>query len=311
MTQRLGNQLFKYAAVRALQLKFYPDYKLIINTYHYKKESEQRKSQGWDYLIKDFRLRNSGCSDSMYEAYGGTFFRICLNAGRKILVKLLPAGTINAIDHKILQPTFNLLGMYNPLGCSEYVKPLRSRSRHIFVKSLFENAAYFDGIRDVLLDEFTPIHDPLPHNLELLDDIMTSESVCVSIRRGDFLSSKYASEFNVCNEEYFITAMKALRKEIPCCKFFVFSDDVDDVKRSMHFPFDVVYERGNDPVWEKLRLMYSCRHFIISNSTFSWWGQYLGRNPNKIVYIPVPWHWKGEKWQGLYLPYMRKIECHK
>lgn len=44
------------------------------------------------------------------------------------------------------------------------------------------------------------------------------------------------------------------------------------------------------PVYETLRLMYSCKHFIISNSTFSWWGQYLSRNDHKIVISPSKWN---------------------
>lgn len=214
-------------------------------------------------------------------------------------------------DTHLLQPIYNKFGLYNPLGCSVYAKPLRSSSRNIYCSSFFENPRYFEDIRDTLLEEFQPRNEVMPQNAELFRNIQNSESVCVHIRRGDFLTPKIAEIFHVCTQEYFVQAMKAIRAEVPDCKFFVFSDDVDEVKRSMHLPFAVEYENANNPSYESLRLMYSCKHFIISNSTFSWWTQYLGRNPNKIVYIPSPWHWRGETWKDLYLPYMRIIKCNK
>jgi hypothetical protein len=94
----------------------------------------------------------------------------------------------------------------------------------------------------------------------------------------------------ICTEDYFYKGINVIKGKITNPIFFIFSDDIDWVKNNMEFKNTKIYfEYGKDPVWEKLRLMYSCKHFIISNSTFSWWAQYLARNIDKIVVAPNRW----------------------
>lgn len=145
-------------------------------------------------------------------------------------------------------------------------------------------------IRDILLREFTPREAPLPHNRELYETILKSNSVCISIRRGDYLSSENKNNFFVCGRDYFNRAMQRMLELHPDATFVFFSDDIQWVRENIHTPCPCLYERGDDPIWEKLRLMYSCRHFIISNSTFSWWSQWLGRDPHKTVIAPSHWN---------------------
>ena len=300
---RTGNQLFQYAFARALQEKYYPSYKIILNFVEYGLKMEECN------FLQHFRIKD--CEQAMKPFIKcltpiQIFVQVFRSLFTRCTLKFFPSRVFK-IDASFTQRIMNFFGQYEPLFNSRYVRPYPSKSKNIVLSAYFEAYEYFDSIRDILLEEFIPKYDVLPHNTAFLDDISNSESVCVSIRRGDFLS---LPQFNVCTEEYFITAMKAIRKELPHCRFFVFSDDVEEVKRIMHFPFEVEYECGSDPVWEKLRLMYTCKHFIISNSTFSWWAQYLSRDKNKIVYVPVPWR-RGEDCSGMYMPYMRTIECHK
>ena len=69
----------------------------------------------------------------------------------------------------------------------------------------------------------------------------------------------------------------------------MFSDDIEWVKNNIYTGCVTYYEDGTDPVWEKLRLMSACKHFVVSNSTFSWWTQYLSKSENKIVISPSRW----------------------
>ena len=308
--------MYQYASAKGLQAKFYPGYKIKINAYSFEHLTEQEQNdKGWENSLKYFRLKDVEYI-SLHSRKTRTWFQNILVWSEILLYRVLDKLKLikmkMLIEVKLVQPLFRIFGIYTPLTVPAKTKrPLFSLSRNIFYRSVSWNRRDFDDIRDSLLEEFTPIHDLLPHNQQLMKDIQESESVCVTIRRGDFLSPEFAPKHNVCNEEYFVTAMKAIREELPNCKFFVFSDDVEEVKRIMHFPFDVTYERGDDPVWEKLRLMYNCKHFILSNSTFSLWAEYLSRNPNKIVYAPIPWTWGGGNGEAIYPPNVRTIQCHK
>ena len=165
-----------------------------------------------------------------------------------------------------------------------------SKSKTKIFDGYFESPKYFNKIKPLLQQEFTPKH-PIPKkNQKLYSAMANSESVCVSIRRGDWVENQefHAIHF-VCTPVYFERAIAEIKRRVKNPRFFVFSDDIDWVKHNMHFPKNTMYEDGTDPVWEKMRLMYSCKHFIISNSTFSWWTQYLSRNPDKVVIAPTRW----------------------
>lgn len=164
-------------------------------------------------------------------------------------------------------------------------------ARHLPVRAYgcFECSRYFDDIKPILQEEFTPKYPPRTENSRLYAMIAECESVCVTIRRGDYLSDTFRSAFYLCTPDYFVEAMKIMKSRVPNAKFFIFSDEPQWCRENIPFPFECEYESGNDPVWEKLRLMYSCKHFIISNSTFSWWAQYLSRNENKVVIAPSRW----------------------
>ena len=75
----------------------------------------------------------------------------------------------------------------------------------------------------------------------------------------------------------------------------MFSDDIEWVKNNIYTGCVTYYEDGTDPVWEKLRLMSACKHFVVSNSTFSWWAQYLSENEKKIVISPSEWYLDSRK----------------
>lgn len=93
----------------------------------------------------------------------------------------------------------------------------------------------------------------------------------------------------VCNEEYFQRGIRYIRSRHKNATIFFFSDDIEWVKKNIKVEGPAYYESGKDTLWEKMLLMSSCKHFVISNSTFSWWAQYLSQNNDKIVVAPTRW----------------------
>ena len=93
--------------------------------------------------------------------------------------------------------------------------------------------------------------------------------------------------------------------------FFVFStghDDIEWIKENYHFNANIQYVDLDNPDYEELRLMKACKHFIISNSTFSWWAAFLARNKTKIVWVPSVWRKDQPEANNIIPKEWRKIE---
>lgn len=278
---RLGNQMFRYAAVRAY----------MINN-NIKDLNMSFKNVYNNNFLND--LENFNIYKSLYNDKNNIslFQKIIYNL-IKIIEKFIDqiyksekSYKKNRFELKI-QPFLNKHGIfylnqgyYNFESC---------KKKHMLFDGNFESSKYFNNCREDIIRELTPKQGKLKKNKRLYDIIEKNESVCITIRRGDFLNKKNKNAHYVCTEEYFYKSIDKIRELIKNPKFFVFSDDVEWCKNNMKFPKGTIFEDGSDPVWEKLRLMYCCKHFIISNSTFSWWAQYLSRNSDKIVIAPSRW----------------------
>ena len=289
MYGRLGNQMFRYAFARCVQEQYQNEE---LNLNFNQMNSGNTSGNGWEDSLKYFNVKEY----NLYSKSGKVILNET-NILQKVLCGIYYKGLRKFdIEQKNEQYKFSLkyMPIMNYFGLywirEGYYNFRNSKFKNKFISGSFEDPRYFNDIRDKLLLEFTPKEPPIKKNLDMYKAIDQSNSVCVTIRRGDFISVEENKRLHyVCTEEYFYNAMDEISKKIENPKFFIFSDDIDWVKNNMNFKFDVYYEDGNDPIWEKLRLMYSCKHFIISNSTFSWWAEYLGRYEEKIVVSPNRW----------------------
>lgn len=287
MIGRLGNQMFQYATIRAFQEKYAQNTPINLNFSLVYKEG--KKEDGFHNHLGDFQIKECLIDAPIKISLLQKIYFGCYFAGYKI-IKFFSKENYDLKKRnyeKKLQKILQKKGLY--LFSFGYTEFKDSKTKNKLFAGHYESSQYFNDIKPILQKEFTPKEKELEENKELYKIIRNTESVCISIRRGDFLAAEHKEKHYICTPKYFEEAIKQIKEKIKNPQFVVFSDDVDWVKENMNFPKNTVYERGTDPVWEKLRLMYSCKHFIISNSTFSWWAQYLSRNENKVVIAPSRW----------------------
>jgi hypothetical protein len=163
---------------------------------------------------------------------------------------------------------------------------------HVYLEGYWGNEKYFKEIDVIIRHEFT-LRDPLgPENEDMARLISSGEAVSIHVRRGDYISDAATHSFHgTCSLEYYQKAVQMMSKTVanPC--FYVFSDDIEWCKRNLKFDYPMVYveQNGIGQAHKDLFLMSRCRHNIIANSTFSWWGAWLNPNRNKIVVAPRRW----------------------
>lgn len=246
----LGNQLFQYAAARRVCLiNKIPV--LLLNTGIYKNESLKRTFSLAGFNIKGFIIKN--------ETVAKIF--------RKD-TKLNKIATFLSLHKHIEESGFKLQQLENKTG---------------FLSSLsgfWQSSFYFNDIRETLLKELIPLKIPSSPKWLALPD-----TVAVHIRRTDYLTEK---RYGFLGIEYYQDAMAIIKNKLAKPIFILFSDDIEWCKLFFK-ENDIIFCEEKDwaPDYLALWLMSKCRHQIIANSSFSWWGAWLNVNPEKIVIRPA------------------------
>lgn len=157
----------------------------------------------------------------------------------------------------------------------------------------FQNFHYAQRIESELCRDFefgTNDDDKL---INVLKMIQKKNCVSVHIRRGDYITKRNQDVYGgICTPQYYDNAMKMMKDKVASCVFCFFSNDIEWVKEHFKIP-DALYIESNMfedyQDWYDMYLMSQCKHNIIANSTFSWWGAWLNGNPEKIVIAPKKW----------------------
>lgn len=299
----LGNQLFEYAYARWLQEKYCD--KLAFNNYYF--DGKKRRA----YSLNHFKLNPNIIHLNKWQQRSYNFrflirlmFCYRLDFFKWITSKNRPKG----LKKFLFASQKGLYVSFDPFLFFPFKK---SNKKNKYIYGNFECYSYFKDIENILRDELEIIDEPNKENAKLIDEIDSSESVCVHIRRGDYLDEKW-SYLNVCNDYYYESAIKMIQKQVHNPTFFIFSNSSEDIiwiKRNYKIPRTARYIDLNNPDYEDFRLMCHCKHFIISNSTFSWWASFLSKNKDKIIIAPNKWENNSnyEEFKGIYMDNWIKV----
>ena len=166
------------------------------------------------------------------------------------------------------------------------------KSNRLLLHGFFQSEKYFKPIRVQLLQEFgfPPLDE---QNLKLADKIKVIENpVSIHVRRGDYLKPKVQEYHGILPIEYYQKSMAFIESKTSNPFYFIFSDDPAWCEANLASGLsNYVLVKGNtdSSAWMDMCLMTLCKHHIIANSSFSWWGAWLGSNPDKIVLAPSQW----------------------
>jgi hypothetical protein len=162
----------------------------------------------------------------------------------------------------------------------------------LILEGYFQSERYFSPISKLIANTFVVREEASKQARDLLDEIKMNESICVHIRRGDYISNPAANAFHgICSLEYYYEAISLIADNLSRPQCYIFSDDPAWVKSNFKgtVPSKLVDIHTSDQAHEDLRLMSACRYFVIANSSFSWWAAWLGSDLQKRVIYPREW----------------------
>ncbi|MGE4398302.1 MAG: alpha-1,2-fucosyltransferase [Campylobacterales bacterium] len=160
-----------------------------------------------------------------------------------------------------------------------------------YIYGAWQSPKYFCNIRNELHKIYTLKSKIDDKNLNILEKIAKTNSVSIHIRRGDYVSEKYKNDFVQLDINYYEKAIGYIKNKYPDAVFFIFSNDINWCKNNFGHSNTFKYVDQNSELAGHIDmyLMSQCKHNIIANSTFSWWGAWLNQNESKIVICPSKW----------------------
>lgn len=179
----------------------------------------------------------------------------------------------------------------------------------VYLTGNFQSEAYFADIKDKVRNSFLFKNISVPEVYQKYQTAIDKTlSVSVHIRRGDYLDPSHQGIYEgICTCEYYEKAISFIQNRYPEACFYLFTNDVEWTKKNLSGTGRTIVEGGSEETgYLDMYLMSRCRHNIIANSSFSWWGAWLNTNPEKIVVAPSKWL-NGRECRSIYTEDMIRI----
>lgn len=266
----LGNQMFQYAFGRAIASKLQS--KLVLDL--------SKESLG---TLRSFELDN------------------VFNIEAKIATELDLKKVLGWRRHDWVKKIFKKIGASNLLYPRLMEEPHFYFAPQIFpviddiyISGYWQSEKYFKEIEATIRQEFT-FRQPLSSlSSALVVKIRENANTAISlhVRRGDYVSNSANNRVHgVCSLDYYQAAVEYIAERVAHPFFYIFSDDIEWVRTNidLSFPYVLVDHNRGASSYEDMFLISVCKHHIIANSSFSWWGAWLSSNPDKIIITPRNW----------------------
>ena len=265
----LGNQMFQYAAGRAMSLRLGVPLRVDLSDF-------DRRARPTYQLERAFGLTAEAVSARELWRLGGwrtlspLIWRLTLS----------PAGGFLRSRAVRAEPHFH------------YWSALDSAAAPAYLSGYWQSERYFSDQQEAIRADFQFADALAGTEAELANRIRGCNSVSIHVRRGDYASDiKAHAVHGLCSLDYYRRSVAQMRESLNDPHFFVFSDDIDWARGNLSLDNACYVSSLNAarPGWSDMRLMSLCRHHILANSTFSWWAAWLNTDAHKQVIAPMRW----------------------
>jgi hypothetical protein len=270
----LGNQLFAYAAGRGLAQRLGAE--LIL-------DCTRRLPGDRSFCLDRYAIRAQFRFDGPPKVRG-RYFRLPGKLGTRV------ADAFHRMFPRTVEIDGRRFRVIEDRQLFSYDTRFDSLRGSIYLKGGWQSFRYFENAEDVIRSELRPPAEPPAANRKWLDRIRNANSVCLHVRRGDYLARDNLERIGVCGPAYYADAVTHICERIESPAFFVFSDDLAWCRDNLPIEgMALVDANGPDDPVNELRLMSACRHHVTANSSLSWWAAWLASHPEQVVIAPQPW----------------------